>query len=64
MSNTETDTGSVKYLKKNKSTVVLKSDKGNGVVVLSKLICDNSIFDIINSNKFKNLKENPMNYIT
>ena len=50
----------LKSLKRNKKIVILKPDKGNGVVILDRTVYDNSILNIISdSSKFKKLKNDP-----
>ncbi|XP_068735304.1 uncharacterized protein [Montipora capricornis] len=48
----------LKSLKRNKNIVILKPDKGNGVVILDRTVYDSSILNIISdSSKFKKLKD-------
>ena len=48
----------MKKLKNDKSIVILRSDKGNGVVVLDRIQYDNAIKEIISDKtKFKELPE-------
>ena len=50
--------GILKKLKNDKSIVILRPDKGNGVVVLDRIQYDNAIKEIINDEtKFKELPE-------
>ena len=50
----------LKSLKRNKNIVILKPDKGNGVVILDRTVYDSSILNIISdSSKFKKLKDDP-----
>ena len=50
----------LKDLKKNKNIVILKPDKGNGVVVLDRTAYDSGILKIISdTSKFKVLTEDP-----
>lgn len=50
----------LRNLQKNKSVVILKPDKGNGVVVLNRTDYDAAMFTIINdSRKFCSLKDDP-----
>ena len=46
-------------LRRNKQLVILKQDKGRGVVLLDKTKCVEKFFSIINTNKFKKLDKNP-----
>ena len=53
---TLTKHGILKKLKNDKSIVILRSDKGNGVVVLDRIQYDNAIKEIISDKtKFKEL---------
>ena len=55
---TLTKHGILKKLKNDKSIVILRSDKGNGVVVLDRIQYDNAIKEIISDKtKFKELPE-------
>ena len=48
----------LKDLKKKQNIVILKPDKGNGVVVLDRIACDNGILKIIiETSKFRPIKE-------
>ena len=50
----------LKEIRKNKNIVILKPDKGNGVVVLDRSDYDQGILKIINdSSKFRPIKEDP-----
>jgi len=50
----------LKDLKKKQNIVILKPDKGNGVVVLERMTYDNGILKIINdTSKFRPFKEDP-----
>ena len=50
----------LKDLKKIQNIVILKPDKGNGVVVLDRIAYDNGILKIINdTSKFRPIKEDP-----
>ena len=50
----------LKDLRKNKNIVILKPDKGNGIVVLDRTTYDSGILEIIsNTSKFKVLDEHP-----
>ena len=50
----------LKDLKKKQNIVILKPDKGNGVVVLDRIAYGNGILKIINDTlKFRPTKENP-----
>ena len=50
----------LKSLLKNKDIVILKQDKGNGVVILNKVDCIKGINEMINDkNKFKELPNDP-----
>ena len=50
----------LKRLRQNKNIVILKPDKGNGVVFFDRATYDNSILDIISdSSKFRQLKADP-----
>ena len=50
----------LKNLHKNKDIIILKPDKGNGVVILNKIDYVKGIYDIINDkNKFKELNNDP-----
>ena len=46
-------------LRRNKQLVILKQDKGRGVVLLNKTKYVEKFFSIINTNKFKKLDKNP-----
>ena len=46
-------------LRRNKQLVILKQDKGRGVVLLDKTKYVEKCFSIINTNKFKKLDKNP-----
>ena len=47
----------LKRLKKNKDIIILRPDKGNGVVVLDKLAYNNAISDLLSDDtKFKKLQ--------
>ena len=47
----------MKKLKKNKDIIILRPDKGNGVVVLDKLAYNNAISDLLSDDtKFKKLQ--------
>ena len=49
-----------KRLKKNKDIIILRPDKGNGVVVLDKLAYNNAISDLLSDDtKFKKLQSDP-----
>ena len=53
----------IKNLHRNKQLVILKQDKGRGVVLLDKTKYVEKCFSIINTNKFKKLDKNPtVNY--
>jgi len=44
----------LKKLKQNKDIIILRPDKGNGVVVLDKVVCNNAISELFSENsKFK-----------
>ena len=50
----------LKELRKNRNLVILKPDKGNGVVVLDRLDYDNGILKIISdTSKFRPIKDDP-----
>ena len=50
----------MKKLSTTKDTVIFRTDKGSGVVILDRDIYDRKIFEIINDTaKFKKLKDNP-----
>ena len=50
----------LKRLKKNKDIIILRPDKGNGVVVLHKLAYNNAISDLLSDDtKFKKLQSDP-----
>ena len=50
----------LKELRKNRNIVILKPDKGNGVVVLDRSDCDQGILKIFNdTSKFRPVKEDP-----
>ena len=50
----------LKELRKNKNVVLLKPDKGNGIVVMDRDVYDLGILNIINNNtKFKVIENDP-----
>ena len=49
----------VNNLRRNKQLVILKQDKGRGVVLLNKTKYVEKFFSIINTNKFKKLDKTP-----
>ena len=50
--------GIIKKLRGNKNIVIVKPDKGNGIVILDRGVYNNRIYEIINDGtKFKKLKE-------
>ena len=49
----------INNLRRNKQLVILKQDKGRGVVLLDKTKYVEKCFSIINTNKFKKLDKNP-----
>ena len=50
----------LKELRKNKDIVILKPDKGNGVVVMDRIACEQGIFAIISdTSKFKVIDNDP-----
>ena len=50
----------LKRLKKNKDIIILRPDKGNGIVVLDKLAYNNAISDLLSDDtKFKKLQSDP-----
>ena len=52
--------GILKKLRTRKDIVIVRPDKGNGVVILDRDIYDRKILEIINDTaKFKKLKDNP-----
>ena len=49
-----------KKIRTRKDIVIVRPDKGSGVVILDRDIYDRKLLEIINdSTKFKNLKDNP-----
>ena len=46
-------------LRKNKGSIITKLNKGNGVVILDRKLCDNTIQEISDTSKFKKLNEDP-----
>ena len=58
--NTLTKLGVLKKLRTRKDTVIVRPDKGSGVVILDRDIFDREILEIINdSTKFQKLNDNP-----
>ena len=50
----------LRNLQKNKDIVIMKPDKGSGVVILDRKLYDNPIEEIISdTSKFKKLNEDP-----
>ena len=50
----------LRSLRKNRDIVILKPDKGNGIVILNRTAYDNGLFRIINdSSKFKPISKDP-----
>ena len=50
----------LKRLKKNKDIIILRPDKGNGVVVLHKVVYNNAISDLLSEDtKFTKLQSDP-----
>ena len=50
----------LRSLRKNRDIVILKPDKGNGIVILDSTAYDNGLFSIINdSSKFKPISKDP-----
>ena len=49
-----------KKIRTRKDIVIVRPDKGSGVVFLDRDICDRKLLEIVNdSTKFKKLKDNP-----
>ena len=50
----------LRNLRKNKDIVIMKPNKGNGVVILNRKLCDNAIQEIISdTSNFEKLNEDP-----
>ena len=50
----------LRNLRKNKDIVIMKPDKGNGVVILDRKLCNNTTEEIISdTSKFVKLNEDP-----
>ena len=50
----------LRNLRKNKHTVLTKPDKGNGIVILDRKLCNNAIEEIISdTSKFEKPNEDP-----
>ena len=50
----------LKNLSKNKNIIICRPDKGRGVVIMDKKDYNNKMMEIINSDKFKLIKEDPI----